>query len=339
MLMAWSLRKLMLSTLSVRVIRILADEAHAGLSCAIHIAIKCHTMRPSVSLSNRDSECSLVALGKIAYGPAQRKGQQTMAGDWIKWTKGLEQKREVRAIANALGFHRLYIAGACMAVWSWADSETEDGRIRGITLNDIDDVSGVKGFGAEMEKNGWIRMTTRGVLFINFGRHNMQTAKTRALTNERVQRKRNADSVTKALPEKRREKKSKKKINTSASTRGGSTAEEKSIEVSWTKSSGWRGFDEADRARWAEAYPACNVDRQLLAMDDWLRSNPLRAHKSNWSRFITNWFKREQDRGGDAQFNRTRSTNDNSSRLRTPPGKYEGVGCKLQSCGTFSIAN
>jgi hypothetical protein len=36
-------------------------------------------------------------------------------------------------------------------------------------------------------------------------------------------------------------------------------------------------------------------------MDSWLRANPTLARKSNWERFIVNWLKREQDRGGDAR--------------------------------------
>lgn len=69
--------------------------------------------------------------------------------------------------------------------------------------------------------------------------------------------------------------------------------------VAWSSSSGWTGITDEHRQRWAEAYPACNLDRQLAAMDTWLRANPAKARKSRWEKFITNWLSRSQDRGGD----------------------------------------
>ena len=73
--------------------------------------------------------------------------------------------------------------------------------------------------------------------------------------------------------------------------------------VNWDPLGGWRGIDERRRAAWAAAYPACNLDRQLAAMHAWLTANPERARKSNYERFITNWLKKEQDRGGDMRSN------------------------------------
>lgn len=69
--------------------------------------------------------------------------------------------------------------------------------------------------------------------------------------------------------------------------------------IAWTADGGFTGITDSDRSGWSEAYPAVNLDRQLAAMGDWLKSNPTKARKSNWRRFITNWFSRKQDRGGD----------------------------------------
>ena len=49
----------------------------------------------------------------------------------------------------------------------------------------------------------------------------------------------------------------------------------------------------------ALAYPACDIRRQMLAMEQWLKANPAKARKSNWRKFVTNWLAKEQDRGGD----------------------------------------
>ena len=68
--------------------------------------------------------------------------------------------------------------------------------------------------------------------------------------------------------------------------------------VKWTDSEGWAGITEADRNTWAEAYPACVLDIELMRASEWLKANPARAHKSNWRRFIVSWLTRSQDRGG-----------------------------------------
>lgn len=69
--------------------------------------------------------------------------------------------------------------------------------------------------------------------------------------------------------------------------------------IRWGTVEGFTGITDADRERWAKAYPACDLDRQLAAMDDWLRGNPAKARKSNWAAFIGRWLSKAQDRGGD----------------------------------------
>ncbi len=56
-----------------------------------------------------------------------------------------------------------------------------------------------------------------------------------------------------------------------------------------------------DRARWAAAYPAVDIDQTLARMSAWLEANPTKARRSNWSRFATNWLSKSQDRGGDTR--------------------------------------
>ena len=54
---------------------------------------------------------------------------------------------------------------------------------------------------------------------------------------------------------------------------------------------------QAQVSMWAEAYPAVDVSLSLRQMREWLESNPTKKRK-NVRRFITNWLKREQERGG-----------------------------------------
>lgn len=72
-------------------------------------------------------------------------------------------------------------------------------------------------------------------------------------------------------------------------------------EITWSPDAGWIGITPKDRERWSVAYPACDLDRQLAAMGEWLMANPRRATKTNWRQFVTGWLGREQNRGGDVR--------------------------------------
>lgn len=92
--------------------------------------------------------------------------------------------------------------------------------------------------------------------------------------------------------------------------------------LSWTPSGGFVGITESDREGWALAYPAVDLARQIPAMHEWLLSNPRKAVKSNWRKFVTGWLSRQQDRGGDTPTARPPSRpaketiEERSSRLR-----------------------
>lgn len=72
--------------------------------------------------------------------------------------------------------------------------------------------------------------------------------------------------------------------------------------ISWNASDGFTGITDTDRQGWAEAYPAVNIPRQLAAASEWLKSNPAKR-KKNHRRFITSWFSRQQEKGGDIASN------------------------------------
>ena len=60
----------------------------------------------------------------------------------------------------------------------------------------------------------------------------------------------------------------------------------------------WYGISDEQVALWAEAYPAVDVELELRQMGEWCKSNGAKGKKQNWQRFIVNWLKRTQDRGG-----------------------------------------
>lgn len=127
--------------------------------------------------------------------------------EWIKWVKGLENRREVVAMAIALRptghmrFDRDIIASAWMRVWSWADDETADGHIEGANAAFVDSIAGLEGFFREAEVVKWARSTERGISFANWGHHNGATAKARAWEAKRKAEQRHRSQTKPNVPE------------------------------------------------------------------------------------------------------------------------------------------
>lgn len=69
----------------------------------------------------------------------------------------------------------------------------------------------------------------------------------------------------------------------------------------------WNGISDKDKDGWKAAYPACDIEIELAGMAEWLLSNPDKK-KSNYRRFITNWLKKAQDKGGSKRAETTRKT-------------------------------
>jgi len=129
---------------------------------------------------------------------------------WIKIDAPTPDKPEVFLMAESLGIDPDAVLGKLIRVWLWADQQTYDGNAGTVTRALLDRVAGVTDFAQAMENAGWLA-SKRGVLiFTNFERHNGNTAKNRALTQKRVEKHRNAPSVTSALPDKIREDKIRK---------------------------------------------------------------------------------------------------------------------------------
>ena len=59
----------------------------------------------------------------------------------------------------------------------------------------------------------------------------------------------------------------------------------------------WEGISEQKTSLWEKAYPACDINQELIAMAAWLVANPAQR-KVNYERFIVNWLSKTQQRGG-----------------------------------------
>jgi hypothetical protein len=128
-----------------------------------------------------------------------------MAGDWMKIDLELPDKPEVYSIASMLNISQNEVVGCLIKVWQWFDKHTTDGNAYGVTFALPDKLTGVTGFGEAMMFVGWLEQNDKTLTMPKFDRHTSHSAKKRALTGNRVEKLRNAMSVTKSLPEKRRE--------------------------------------------------------------------------------------------------------------------------------------
>jgi len=139
-----------------------------------------------------------------------------MSGDWIKIEVCLPEKPEVWAMSESLNIDPDAVTGKLIRVWAWFDAHTDDGHAKRVTCHMIDRVTLHPGFAKAMVDVGWLEDSGAGLRQPNFDRHNGESAKKRAEAAQRQakhrkqkaqdeEKPRNAKSVTKVLPEKRRE--------------------------------------------------------------------------------------------------------------------------------------
>ena len=110
-----------------------------------------------------------------------------MAGDWIKLEKATADKPEVLRMARALKLDRDSVFGKLLRVWIWFDGNSVDGNVDGAVDADVDALVSHSGFADAMRNVGWLTDTESGagLQLPKFDRHNGETAKKRALKNNR----------------------------------------------------------------------------------------------------------------------------------------------------------
>lgn len=192
-----------------------------------------------------------------------------MAGSWIKLRHDVLDAPEIRRAARATGLDCDQVLGKCARLWSWADRHGVDGLVKFAQLEDVDEQVGHVGFGATLVSVGWLAANDLGIVIPNWERHFSDSAKARALGAIRVERHRNANSVTgppddvtlEALPEKTREEKKLPPL-----PREGFAPEAwQRLRRAWNAGPGktWKmvnppppAVDRLAEADWVEAYPA-----------------------------------------------------------------------------------
>lgn len=143
-----------------------------------------------------------------------------MAGDWIKIEKATARKDEVLSIADALNIHPDHAFGLCVRFWMWCDDGMTDGHARRVTNVTLDAVFGRDGFVDALLSVGWLRVRDGSLEVPNFDRHMSDSAKNRALSGVR-QQKRRSKPVTEMSRAQRDEsvtREEKRRVNTEEHT-------------------------------------------------------------------------------------------------------------------------
>lgn len=113
-----------------------------------------------------------------------------MAGDWIKVESATPDKPEVLRLCRALGISRAAAFGAVVIFWAWLDKHSSDGQVDGVVEADVDALVAIDGFAGAMQSVGWLAIDrkTPKITVPHFDRLNGQSAKNRALKNDRQSR-------------------------------------------------------------------------------------------------------------------------------------------------------
>ena len=108
---------------------------------------------------------------------------------------------KIIAIASACKCHPLHAVGACFALWVLADTHSTDGTLPGYSAEWLDAHVGVAGFAPAAARVGWLVIAADGLTVPRFDEHNSETAKARAQSAVRSNRKRVVDKTTTAAPQ------------------------------------------------------------------------------------------------------------------------------------------
>ena len=147
-----------------------------------------------------------------------------MGCNWIKHDVSLASKPRVHRIAADLGMDRFSVVGRLCAVWCWADSMSEDGRIPFATLEQLDAIADCSGFGRAMQKVEWLEVDGHDLIIPEWEKHHGTSAKARAQTNRRVTKHR--EHAKQAQQEKERNATGAPPRNADGVTRGEEKREE-----------------------------------------------------------------------------------------------------------------
>ena len=111
-----------------------------------------------------------------------------MAGDWIPIRTDLYETIEVVALSSRLKRDRFATVGHIIRFWAWANAQTADGHLPGLTCELLADCVGPDAqFYHEMVEVGWLTITAKGLAIPHYDRWLGRNAKKRLMARRRQQ--------------------------------------------------------------------------------------------------------------------------------------------------------
>jgi hypothetical protein len=251
-----------------------------------------------------------------------------MASNWIKVRIDLWTDPTVGGIAEESGLDEMGVIGRLVTLWSIADAHTVTGVINGMSESALDAKLCAPGFADALKKFGWLTVKDGWVCIPKFDRHNGNSAKRRALDASRksASRPRPVRKVSASKPdetrirtEKNRTDKNQELVATQPAPTRRSAVVRAAPPPGVVGTTGSVFFDKGkhqfvhraddgsiaagvppDTAlRWKAAYPAVDVDGEILRAGEWVGVNiAVKGRKANYERFLNGWLSRCQERGG-----------------------------------------
>jgi hypothetical protein len=88
----------------------------------------------------------------------------------------------------------------------------------------------------------------------------------------------------------------KRQCNENVTPPSSSSSSSSVTKVTYSAESGmFINIQKDDLERWSKAYPAISLQNEISKAESWVKANP-KNKKSNWERFLNNWFSRAQDK-------------------------------------------
>jgi hypothetical protein len=202
-----------------------------------------------------------------------------VAIDWIKMRSNLQSHPKIVRILSATTSDKFRVIGGLHAVWSVFDAHTHDGVLKGYTPELMDHVIGWSGFSRAMESVGWLLFDGIETLSLpEFDEHNSQSAKRRAEDQKRKRNARNSPDYVQEDADKNRTESGLDKIR----------KEKKYINYA----DGVFDVSENYIQLWSKSYPQVSIQAELAKAGSWCFTNPSKAPKSAYARFLNGWLSR-----------------------------------------------
>lgn len=247
--------------------------------------------------------------------------------------KGLAKELEVLQISAASGLSAHIVAMTLIEFWGWADDVTDDGTLRGVTVDDLSHicphVSGT--FWGHVARAGWLLIYHDYLVIPNFDNWLGNSAKKRlkaALRKRNYRRRKpNVPLLSRSEEEFGGTREEKRRVieeaNASSCSELASPTSEPHVLLFPCVGKGpkeW-ALTAAKLAEYQDAFPGVDALAECRKALQWCRDNPRnRKTAAGMPRFLTNWLSRAQDKGVSGARPSDRM---GRARVQAPPGKYD----------------